>query len=65
MNAEHLISLMSPTTLAGLVADIQNLNMGAESRDLEIERMANAALVAIVGEDEAERLVQQQIGVPA
>lgn len=63
MNAEYLISLMSPTTLAGLVADIQNLSMGAERRDLEIERMANAALVAIVGEDEAERLVQQQIGV--
>ena len=54
---EYVLSLMSPTTLAGLIADIQALDKGAEGKALRIEALAVKALDANVGERESERLV--------
>ncbi|MFH1603389.1 MAG: hypothetical protein ABIH03_05735 [Pseudomonadota bacterium] len=59
MTQNQIIALMSPTTLASLIADIQRLGTGAQYECLQLERDAMAALVANVGEDEAEKLIEE------
>lgn len=48
----------SPSTLACLIADVACLGTGATTRQLRLERLTRQALVANVGETEAERLIQ-------
>ena len=54
---DELIGIMSPQTMASLIADIQMLGTVPDQQELEIERLATQALQAIVGDDEAERLI--------
>lgn len=58
---DELIGIMSPTTLASLIADIQMLGTGADSAELEIERRATKALQVIVGNLEAKAMVADVI----
>jgi len=54
---KDLIGLMSPKTLASLIADIQMLGKGADLDELEIERLATKALQANVGDLEAKVMI--------
>ena len=53
----RIIGTMGPTTLAGLVADIQQLGTGAERWQLDLEGRAMDALRCLIGDDEADQLV--------
>lgn len=55
--AKDLIGIMSPRTLASLIADIQMLGKGADRDELEIERHATKALESIVGDLEAKAMI--------
>lgn len=54
---KDLIGLMSPKTLASLIADIQMLGKGADRDELEIERLATKVLQANVGDMEAKAMI--------
>ena len=51
----RMFDLMSPSTLAALIHDIEELGTGADSAALDIERAAREALVANCGEADAAR----------
>ena len=55
--AKDLIGIMSPKTLASLIADIQMLGKGADQDELELERLATKALQANVGDMEAKAMI--------
>lgn len=55
--AKDLIGLMSPKTLASLIADVQMLGKGAERDDLEIEWVATETLKTAVGDMEAKAMI--------
>ena len=52
---------MTPTTLAGLIADVQTLGTGVTPTQLKLEKWATGLLVANVGETEAEQLIQAAV----
>lgn len=54
---DRMIGLMSPTTLASFIADIEGLGMGADHADRKIGDRLMEALVSIVGDDEAENMI--------
>lgn len=60
--AKALIGIMSPTTLAGLIADIQLLGKDADGDEREIERWAMQTLAANVGDLEAKAMVAELAG---
>ena len=60
--AKALIGIMSPTTLAGLIADIQLLGKDADGDEREIELWAMQTLAANVGDQEAKAMVAELAG---
>lgn len=61
MNLDTFFSIASPTTLASLIADVQNAGTGAESYHLDLERKAYAELKANVGKEEADELIAEMM----
>lgn len=49
----------SPTTLASLIVDIRDMGAGASAEALELERLALRELRSLVGEAEADQLIDQ------
>lgn len=62
-NLDTFFALASPTTLANLIADAKYSDAAPERA--ELERMAREALVANVGEQEAEDLINAACNAPA
>ena len=56
MTARDLIGRMSPTTLAGLIVDLDDFGCN-DAAELEVMDLARQCLVAIVGDDEAAEMV--------
>lgn len=59
MNLSTFFAVASPTTLASLIADVQQMGTGADSDQLRLERRATETLWALVGQDEAGELIRQ------
>ena len=58
---ETFFAIASPTTLASLIADCQNAGPWRQEIEayIELENMAYGALVANVGQQEADELLNQ------
>ena len=56
MTAKDLIARMSPTTLAGLIVDLDDFGRN-DAAELEVMDLARRALACNVGDDEAAEMV--------
>lgn len=61
MTAQHLISSMSPTTLAGLIVDLDGLVIKSQNEQ-DAMKAARLALECNVGKGRAEELVAAACG---
>ena len=61
LTARDLIARMTPTTLAGLICDLDQYG-NQDAAERETSAAARLALEAIVGRGEAELLISQECG---
>ena len=59
MTLREIIATFRPMTLAGVVADVEELGSGATADQLNLARLCEQELENIVGHDEAQMMLEQ------